>query len=144
MSFLMTILFCFQSPAFLMAQSDSYFDTIYQAVDGGESSGYNGDVLANDPGDGEPLVIETDDPDAKVTIGDEPPSDTDTNTSTGVSTDSGNPDQKEMDHVNEVFSEMTRIIIGMNMGITVDTSSFVLIDLDGSGTNTNTNIRNST
>ncbi len=148
MSYLMTIIFCFNAPVILHAQSGSYLDTIYQAVEGneeGSSSSYDDNVPAyageDDTNTDTGIVIETDDPNAEVTIGDNTPTETSTNTNTNTDTNTNND---EMKHINEVIADMTRIIIGMNMGVTVNTSSFIIIDLDGSGTSTNTNTNTNT
>ena len=149
LSLLVAIFFCLSIPFSSMAQSGSYLDTIYQAVEGSDkaiSSDYKAaEVTTNaqeTPGEDEGTPIVFTEPNSSVTISDDPPE-------TQQDGEQPNNQNEELSHVNEVFTNMTRILIGMNMGVNIDTSSFTLINLDGSSdtatpTNTNTDTGSST
>ena len=137
---LFVLLFCaLVFPASLMAQSESYLDTIYRAVNG--NGAYSTDYETEPEPEveimAEPtnvasaasntLVINTDDPNATVVIG----------SSTPLIKD-GKID------VNVVLSDMTRILIGMNTGLQINTSSFTIIDLSSGNSNSDNNSNPST
>ena len=139
---------CFGS-AQSFAQSGSYLDTLYQAADGNSDavadySDYA--VAAAGEEEGGTVVIPTDDPNATVTVSDDPTA-TSTDTASGTSTETGTGTATEADpaleHVNLVLADMTRIVIGMNLGVPINMSSFTLIDLTG-GSSTGTETGSST
>lgn len=129
------------SPTSLMAQSESYLDTIYRAVNGNNTYSpdeYETDteievmaeaagVASSSASASDTLVINTDDPNATLTVG----------SSTPLIKD-GKID------INVVLSDMTRILIGMNTGLNINTSSFTIIDMGSATSNTGTNTGTST
>ena len=64
---------------------------------------------------------------------------TSTETGTGTATEA----DPALEHVNLVLADMTRIVIGMNLGVPINMSSFTLIDLTG-GSSTGTETGSST
>ncbi|MBR4329835.1 MAG: hypothetical protein IKP71_08265 [Candidatus Riflebacteria bacterium] len=128
-------------PTSLMAQSESYLDTIYRAVNGNNTyspEDYETDteievmaeaagVASSSASASDTLVINTDDPNATLTVG----------SSTPLIKD-GKID------INVVLSDMTRILIGMNTGLNINTSSFTIIDMGSATSNTGTNTGTST
>ncbi len=130
------VFFALVSPTSLMAQSESYLDTIYRAVNGNNTYSpdeYETDteveilagtsnVASSSASASDTLVINTDDPNATLTVG----------SSTPLIKD-GKID------INVVLSDMTRILIGMNTGLNINTSSFTIIDMGSATSNTGTN-----
>lgn len=130
------ILFALVLPTSLMAQSESYLDTIYRAVNGSNtySSDYETDteveVLAETK---EESSADSD----SVLIYAEASNGVDSGVDSGKSTNPVTPDGKI--DVNIVLSDMTRILIGMNTGLNINTSSFTIIDMGNGFFNTDTN-----
>ena len=130
------ILFALVLPTSLMAQSESYLDTIYRAVNGSNtySSDYETDteveVLAETK---EESSADSD----SVLIYAEASNGVDSGVDSGKSTNPVTPDGKI--DVNIVLSDMTRILIGMNTGLNINTSSFTIIDMGNGFLNTDTN-----
>lgn len=128
--------FALFSPASLMAQSESYLDTIYRAVNGNNtySSDYetdtNVEILTEDASaetaDSAVLADKVDESKAADEV------------KTAPITKDGKID------VNVVLSDMTRILIGMNSGLHINTSSFTIIDMGNAVSNTGTNTNTST
>ena len=129
---IIVFLFYISVPSALMAQGVSYLDTIYKAVEGSDkaiSSDYKAIEVTTDakdtPGEDEGTEIIF----SKPTDTDNTETGNETDTDTGTDTGKEN---SEIAHINEVFNNMTRILIGMNMGVNINTSSFSLISLDDS------------
>lgn len=119
-----------------VSAQDSYLDSIYQAVSG--ESGTSALEPETPPSEVGGVVIDTDDSNATVTVGSEPGTSTDTDAVQDTATDTGNgtANNEELQHINVVLNDMTRILIGMNMGVPIDTSKFTIIDLLGGSTST--------
>ena len=98
----------------VLAQS-SYLDTIYQAVEGEGVSTENEALAAEEGG----VVIDAGG-DASVTVSDDAPS-----------ADKAAVDDETSAQINLVLADMTRILIGMNIGVPIKLDSFTLIDLTG-------------
>ena len=98
----------------VLAQS-SYLDTIYQAVEG-EGVSTDNEALAAEEGG---VVIDAGG-DASVTVSDDAPS-----------ADKAAVDDETSAQINLVLADMTRILIGMNIGVPIKLDSFTLIDLTG-------------
>ncbi len=135
------ILFALFLPTSLMAQSESYLDTIYRAVNGSNtySSDYETDtdveVLAETKeetsADSDTLLIYAD-------VSNNGDVGVDTGKTSNPITADGKID------VNIVLSDMTRILIGMNTGLNINTSSFTIIDMGNGVLNTNTSTSSTT
>ncbi len=114
----------------LWAQS-SYLDTIYQAVEGEEGVAIDNEALA--PEDDGTVVIDTGDKDAKVTVSDDLPAEAkEADDKSDTSKEAADKEQEALAEVNLVLADMTRILIGMNLGVPIKLDSFTVIDLTGS------------
>ena len=130
-------LFALVLPTSLMAQSESYLDTIYRAVDGS-----NNTYLSDYETDTE-IYVDAEVSGATAAAPDNTSTSTGTSTNTS-STTSSNPVIKDGKiDVNVVLADMTRILIGMNTGLSINTSSFTIIDM-GNGTSTESSTSSST
>ncbi len=140
-SLISAILFALVLPASLMAQSESYLDTIYRAVNGSNtySSDYETDteveVLAETK---EEVSADSD----TILIKADASNGVDAGADTGKTSNPITADGKI--DVNIVLADMTRILIGMNTGLSINTSSFTIIDMGNGVLNTNTNTNTST
>ena len=148
LAFVMVFIVYFSATG-VFAQSSSYLDTIYQAVDGTTDafSQETSNLAAAGEDTDNTVVINTDDPNAKITVGDEPATDSKTDTTadkdTSTKADTNTSIDADLAHVNLVLADMTRILIGMNMGVPISSKSFTLIDM-GNGSNTSTDTGSST
>ena len=111
----------------VLAQS-SYLDTIYQAVEG-EGVSTDNEALAAEEGG---VVIDAGG-DASVTVSDDLPAEAkEADDKKDTSKESTDKEQEALAEVNLVLADMTRILIGMNLGVPIKLDSFTVIDLTGS------------
>ena len=130
------ILFALFLPTSLMAQSESYLDTIYRAVNGNNT--YSPDYETDTEVEVMAETSNASDESDKVFI------DADVPSSSNNGVDSGKSSPVSADgkiDVNIVLSDMTRILIGMNTGLQINTSSFTIIDMGNGVLNTDTQLQ---
>lgn len=126
--------FALFSPASLMAQSESYLDTIYRAVntDGAYSSDYETEAEAETKVEFMAGAANTGSaPEAGVDAANDDKTKAAEEVKNTPITKDGKID------VNVVLSDMARILIGMNTGLQINTSSFTVIDMGSSDNSTN-------
>ena len=132
--------FALFSPASLTAQSESYLDTIYRAVntDGAYFSDYETETETEAEPEVEFMAGAANTGSAPEAGVDEAKDDK-TKAAEEVKNTPITKDGKI--DVNVVLSDMARILIGMNTGLQINTSSFTVIDMGSSdnGTNPSTN-----